>query len=127
MTRVYLKDIVSIQKNKDGGYDIFFTDDRKIHIHKRRTIPALLTLIKHGEGCESDLTNATDNLRLIKEELAEKIPADLIQDSYSDANKPFSELWNEEGFFFIQNPPGKKRFGSQVYILEGSRLAETIC
>jgi hypothetical protein len=121
MSRIYINNIVSIQKNKsDGGYNIIFDDGRIIHIHKRRTIPALLTLIKHGEGCESDLTNKTDNLKLIKAELAGKIPDDLIQDSYSDANKPFSELWNEEGFVFIKNPPGDKRLGSQKYVLDFS-------
>jgi HNH endonuclease len=121
MTRIYITNIASIQKNKsDGGYDIIFYDGRKIHIHKRRTIPALLTLIKHGEGCESDLTNTTDNLKLIKNELSGKIPDNLIQDSYSDANKPFSELWNEEGFVFIKNPPGEKRLGGQKYVLDFS-------
>lgn len=119
MTRIFIGDIALIQKNKlESCYDIIFHDGRKIQIHKRRTIPALLTLIKHGEGCESDLTSATDNLKLIKEELAGKIPDDLIQDSYSDANKPFSELWNEEGFVFIKNPAGEKRLGSQKYVLD---------
>jgi HNH endonuclease len=118
MTRLYIKDIISIVKNdSEGGYDIIFSDARRIHMHKRRTIPALLTLIKHGEGCESDLTNNTTNLKSIKDELSGKIPDNLISDSYSDANKPFSELWNEEGFVFITNPPGEKRLGSQKYVL----------
>lgn len=118
MKQLFLKDIQEIKKNPHGkGYLIIFNDNRTIFIHKRRTIPALLTLIKHGEGCESDLTIASNNLREIKEELKGKIPDDLIQDSYADANKPFSELWNEEGFYFIQNPPGEKRNGSQKYIL----------
>ena len=61
MTRLYIKNIKKIGRNKKkGGYDIVFEKDKIIRIHKRRTIPALLTLIKHGEGCESDLTNATE-------------------------------------------------------------------
>lgn len=113
-----LSDIKSIKKNPIGkGYVIEFNDGRQIVMHKRRTIPALLTLIKHGEGCENDLTRTTGNLKEIKKELEGKIPTDLIQDSYSDANKPFSELWNEEGFTFILNPPGETRQGSQKYIL----------
>ena len=112
MTRLYIKNIKIIQKNKiEGCYEIVFNDDRIIKMHKRRTIPALLTLIKHGEGCESDLTNTTDNLKKLKIELDGRIPDDLILDSYSDANKPFSELWNEEGFVFIKNPVGEKRLG----------------
>ncbi len=119
MTRLRIKDIKVIQKNKsDGCYEIVFYDNRIIKMHKRRTIPALLTLIKYGEGCESDLTNATDNLEKIKNELHGRIPGNLILDSYSDANKPFSELWNEEGFVFIKNPIGEKRLGSQKYVLD---------
>ncbi|OHB41395.1 MAG: hypothetical protein A2Y11_03485 [Planctomycetes bacterium GWC2_39_26] len=114
-----LSDIKEIKKNPMGkGYLIIFNDGRSVLMHKRRTIPALLTLIRHGEGCENDLTNTTTNLKEIKKELEGKIPSNLIQDSYSDANKPFSELWNEEGFTFIENPVGEKRQGSQKYILE---------
>jgi hypothetical protein len=114
-----LSDIVEIKKNLNGkGYVIIVKDGRSILMHKRRTIPALLTLIRHGEGCENDLTKSTNNLKEIKAELAGKIPVNLIQDSYSDANKPFSELWNEEGFTFIKNPFGEKRQGSQKYVLK---------
>lgn len=113
-----ITDIKEIKKNPNGkGYLIVFNDNREISIHKRRTIPALLTLIRHGEGCENDLTSSTNNLKEIKEVLGDKIPSNLIQDSYSDANKPFSELWNEEGFVFIQNPVGLTRQGSQAYVL----------
>lgn len=114
-----LSDIQEIHKNPQGkGYVIIFRDGRSILMHKRRTIPALLTLLKHGEGCENDLTRSTTNLKEIKKELEGRIPPNLIQDSYSDANKPFSELWNEEGFTFIKNPVGEKRHGSQKYVLE---------
>jgi len=116
-----LSDIVRIARNlENGGYDIVCEDGRVIRIHKKRTIPALLTLIHHGEGCESDLTTASTNLKDIKALLKGKISDDLILDSYSDANKPFSELWNEEGFRFIYNPPGAKRRGSQKYVLDAS-------
>lgn len=119
MTQLYIKDIKSISKSKTHkGYDITFIDGRIINLHKRRTIPALLTLIKYGEGCESDLTNTTSNLSELKEELKGKIiPENIIRDTYSDANKPFSELWNEEGFTFITNPIGEKRRGSKKYVL----------
>ncbi|WP_444920872.1 HNH endonuclease [Microbulbifer sp. CnH-101-G] len=123
MTILRIDDIKEIHKNKKengGGYLIVFKDNRSIHIRKRRTIPALLTLIKHGEGCENDLTSKTDNLKNLKIELGDRVPSELIQDSYSDANKPFSELWNEEGFVFIQNTPGMKRQGSQKYVLAHS-------
>ncbi len=121
MTKLILSNIDKIVKNPSSngkGYLILFKDGRFILMHKRRTIPALLTLIKYGEGCERDLTKASNNLQEIKEELKGKIPYDLIQESYSDANKPYSELWNEEGFTFIQRPVGEKRFGAQKYVLD---------
>mgnify|MGYP000217843303 CR=1 FL=1 len=118
-----IESIKEIRKNtndEEKGYYIVFLDDRKVHIRKRRAIPALLTLIRYGEGCENDLTKLTDNLETLKQMLEGKIPSDLIRDSYSDANKPFSELWNEEGFVFITNPVGEKRQGSQKYVLNPS-------
>ena len=119
MTVLKISQIKNIGKNPKGkGYSITFGDDRSIVLHKRRTIPALLTLIKYGEGCEGDLTKASNNLKELQQELAGKIPSDLIQESYSDANKPFSELWNEEGFTFITNPPGQTRNGSKKYVLD---------
>ncbi|VAW41351.1 hypothetical protein MNBD_CHLOROFLEXI01-2884 [hydrothermal vent metagenome] len=53
----------------------------------------------------------------IKQLLEGKIPPNYILDSYADANKPFSELWNEEGFVWIENKGGDKRLGSQRYVL----------
>jgi len=118
---IKLEDIREIKKNPQGkGYLIIFRDNREIVLYKKRTIAALLTLIRYGEGCESDLTNATNNLQEIKTILKGKIPENLIQDSYADANKPSSELWNEEGFNFIYAPPGQKRLGSQKYVLNSS-------
>ena len=113
-----ISDITLIGRHKtDGGYAITFKDGRIIHLHKKRTIPALLTLIKFGEGCESDLTAATRNLAELKEALRGKMPPTMFQDSYGDANKPFSELWNEEGFTFITNLPRERRSGSKKYTL----------
>ena len=115
-----ISDIRSIDKHASDGYHITFEDGEKIVIRKRRCIPALLTLIKHGEGCESDLTTSTTNLAELQIELKGKIDDRIIQSHYRDANKPFSELWNEEGFTFVKNPPNEKRLGSQKYILDPS-------
>lgn len=116
--KLELDQIEYIGKNPNGsGYVIRFIDQRFIHLHKRRTIPALLTLIRYGEGCESDLTSSTNNISELKAMLQGKMDSSLIQDSYSDANKPFSELWNEEGFTFITNPTGQTRNGAKKYVL----------
>lgn len=116
---ITIEDIVQILKNPLGsGYVINFRDGRQILLHKRRTIPALLTLIRYGEGCEADLTKSSTNLAELKVQLAGKMDPTLFADSYSDANKPFSELWNEEGFTFITNPVGQTRLGSKKYVLD---------
>lgn len=119
MTRLRVEDIVRIGGNKNGrGYTITFNNGNEIWVTKRRTIPALLLLIKYGEGCEADLQRGSTRLPEIKRILDGKIPSNYIQDSYSDANKPFSELWNEEGFVWIKNEQGDRRLGSQRYALE---------
>jgi hypothetical protein len=116
-----LNDIKSIAKStKTKGYNIEFFDGRIINLHKRRCIPALLTLIKYGEGCESDLTRSTENIQELKATLGDKIDSKIIQDSYGDANKPYSELWTEEGFNFITNPPNQTRNGSKKYVLDSN-------
>ena len=113
-----LEDITRIEKNEGhSGYSIVFNDGRRILITKRRTIPALLLLLKYGDGCEADLQKGSERLPAIKSILSGKIPDDLIQDYYADANKPFSELWNEEGFVWISNKTGMRRSGSQLYCL----------
>ncbi len=94
-----------------------FEDGRMILMTKRRTIPALLILLKYGDGCEADLQKGSERLPEIKRILQGKIPGNWIQNSYADANKPFSELWNEEGFVWITNTPGDRRLGSQRYVL----------
>lgn len=115
-----LKNILKIYKNtltEDKGYYIEFNDGRKIHLVKRRTIIALLILIHKGTGSEIDLANGSTTIPEIKKILGTKISNDLIQDSYGDANKPYSELWNEEGFTWIDNLKSTKVGKSQSYIL----------
>jgi hypothetical protein len=104
-----LTDIKEIYKSKDkeiNGYFIEFNDGRKIHITKRRAIIALLVLIKNGEGSESDIAQGNNTINEIREILGEKLPQSYVLDYYGDANKPYSELWNEEGFTFIDNLKG---------------------
>jgi hypothetical protein len=114
-----ISDIKAIQKSSKGkGYDIIFNDGRVIYITKRRVIIALLVLLKYGSGTEADLAQGNKRIPEIKTEMKGKIPDGWIQDYYGDANKPFSELWNEEGFSFIQNPTGERRGKSQMYILK---------
>lgn len=115
---IRIEDIVEIKKSNQGkGYDIVFDDDRIIWITKARTIIALLILIKYGEGSESDLAKGSLRIPEIKGILAGKYPAGLFQDYYGDANKPFSELWNEEGFVWIRQPSGQRVNRSQTYVL----------
>ena len=118
MPKISVENIVSVERNKDGrGYIILFEGGRMILMTKRRTIPALLILLKYGDGCEADLQKGSERLPEIKRILQGKIPDNWIQDSYADANKPFSELWNEEGFVWITHTPGDRRLGSQRYVL----------
>lgn len=116
-----LEDIKQIYRSNDEnarGYFIEFNDGKKIHLTKRRTIIALLILIKYGEGTESDLTKGSSKIQEIKKILVDKIPDGYIQDFYGDANKPYSELWNEEGFTFIDNLKGGRKQKSQNYTLK---------
>lgn len=115
-----LKNIKKIYKNTDElrGYYIEFMDGRKIHLTKRRTIIALLVLIKNGEGTEADLAQGNTTIAEIKMLLGDRIPSHFIQDYYGDANKPYSELWNEEGFTFIDNLKGGRTGLSQKYVLD---------
>ncbi|WP_220636060.1 HNH endonuclease [Georgfuchsia toluolica] len=100
------------------GYEIKFLDGRTIHLTKRRTIVSLLVLIHKGVGAESDIAAGNSTIPDIRKILGAKLPEGLVQDSYGDANKPFSELWNEEGFTFIDNTGGDKVGRSQGYRLD---------
>lgn len=117
-----LSEIKQVYKNKGeiGGYFIEFSDGRKIHLTKRRTIIALLILIHKGEGSEADIAQGNSTISEIRQLLKDKIPENYIQDFYGDANKPYSELWNEEGFTFIDNLKGGRAGRSQKYTLKKS-------
>ena len=117
-----IKNIKKIYKNKDElkGYYIEFNDGKKIHLTKRRTIISLLVLIENGEGTESDIAQGNSTIEEIRKILGDKIPHHFIQDYYGDANKRYSELWNEEGFTFIDNLKGGRTGLSQKYTLKPS-------
>jgi hypothetical protein len=115
-----LTEIKEIYKSKDkgtSGYLIEFNDNKKIHLTKKRTIIALLVLLKNGEGSESDISQGNSTINEIREILGDKLPHGFVQDYYGDANKPYSELWNEEGFTFIDNLKGGRIGSSQKYTL----------
>ncbi len=115
-----VEEIKRVYKSTDKevrGYYIEFNDGQKIHLTKRRTIIALLILVKYGEGTEADLAKGSSKIPEIRKILKGKIPDEYIQDYYGDANKPYSELWNEEGFTFIDNLKGGRRWKSQKYTL----------
>ncbi len=117
-----VENIKKIYKNTDAlkGYFIEFNDGTKIHLTKRRTIIVLLILIKNGEGTEADIAQGNTTIKEIRKILGKRIPTNIIQDYYGDANKPYSELWNEEGFTFIDNLKGGRKGLSQKYILKPS-------
>ena len=108
-----IEDILEVRKAIGrAGYEIVFSDNRIIWIMKRRAIIGLLLLIKYEYCSEADLAGANDRLRSIKELLEGKIEPSWIQDRYGDANKPFSELWTEEGFscIFAEGMQGNRQY-----------------
>ena len=116
--RLEITNIARIQRSTQGsGYEIVFNDDRTIWVTKARAVVALLVLIYKREGAESDLAQGSTTLPELKALLKGKCPENLIRDAYGDANKPFSELWNEEGFVWIHQPSGKRLGRSQAYVL----------
>jgi len=97
-----VEDIIEIRKAIGRtGYEIVFPNNKVIWLIKRRTIIGLLLLIKYEYCSEADLVGANNRLQIIKEILIDKINPSWIQKRYGDANKPFSELWTEEGFSCI--------------------------
>lgn len=113
-----IENIVEVSKCKDlGGYKILFNDGTFIRINKRRTIIGLLLLIKYEYCSEADLVGANGRLQEVKNLLTGKIDPSWIQDRYGDANKPFSELWTEEGFSCVM-AEGMK--GNRQYVLHPS-------
>lgn len=113
---LYLEDIVTIREaqNHDRGYEIVFSDGRIIWIVKRRAIAGLLLLIRYERCSEEDLVGANGRLCEIKRVLAGKYNPDWIKDRYGDANKPFSELWTEEGFSCVH---AEGLQGNRQYVL----------
>lgn len=114
-----LEDIIEIRKatKHPSGYEIVFSDEKIIWLTKRRTIVGLLLLIKYENCSEEDLVGTNGRLAAIKKILEGKIDKNWIKDRYGDANKPFSELWTEEGFSCI-TAEGLK--GNRQYVLKKS-------
>ena len=100
---IRIEEIIIIRKAlvHDRGYEIVFPENRIIWLTKRRTIAGLLLLIKYETCTEEDLVGANDRLKEIKTILKGKYNESWIKNRYGDANKPFSELWTEEGFSCI--------------------------
>ena len=113
---LHLEDIITIRVAEvhDRGYEIVFPGNRLIWLVKRRTIAGMLLLIKYEYCSEEDLVGANSRLQEIKQILAGKFNPSWIKDRYGDANKPFSELWTEEGFSCIR-AEGMK--GNRQYVL----------
>ena len=111
-----IEDIVVIRQAQvyGRGYEIVFPDNRIIWLTKRRTIAGLLLLIKYEVCSEEDLVGANDRLEEIKRILVGKYNPAWIKDRYGDANKPFSELWTEEGFSCIH---AEGLQGNRKYVL----------
>lgn len=112
-----IEDIIEIRKATihDRGYEIVFGNNKVIWLTKRRTIAGLLLLIKYGTASEADLVGANNRLQEIKKLLNGKINPSWIQDRYGDANKPFSELWTEEGFSVVY---AEGLQGNRQYVLK---------
>lgn len=98
-----IEDIITIRKaiEHDKGYEIVFPNNKIIWLTKRRTIAGLLLLIKYETCSEEDLVGTNNRLQEVKKILKGKYDESWIKDRYGDANKPFSELWTEEGFSCI--------------------------
>lgn len=112
---LHIEDIIEIRKAINRpGYEIVFPENKIIWIIKRRTIAGLLLLIKYEYCSEADLVGANDRLRTIKAILRGKINPSWIQERYGDANKPFSELWTEEGFSCVH---AEAMHGNRQYVL----------
>jgi hypothetical protein len=113
---LHIENILGIRKAVGrAGYEIVFPDNKIIWLIKRRTIIGLLLLIKYEYCSEADLVGANDRLQVVKSLLKGKVDPSWIQDRYGDANKPFSELWTEEGFSCIS---AEGMQGNRQYMLK---------
>lgn len=113
---IRIEDIIEIRKAViyDRGYEIVFPNNKIIWLTKRRTIAGILLLIKYESCSEEDLVGANNRLREIKQILQGKYNESWIKDRYGDANKPFSELWTEEGFSCVH---AEGLQGNRQYVL----------
>lgn len=113
---IRIEDIIVIRQAQvyDRGYEIVFPHNRIIWLIKRRTIAGLLLLIKYGVCSEEDLVGTNGRLRENKRALEGRYNPAWIKDRYGDANKPFSELWTEEGFSCIH---AEGLQGNRQYVL----------
>jgi hypothetical protein len=113
---LHLEDIIEIRQaiEHDRGYEIVFPENNLIWLTKRRTIAGLLLLIKYEYCSEEDLVGANNRLHEIKQILSGKYNPAWIKDRYGDANKPFSELWTEEGFSCVH---AEGLQGNRQYVL----------
>ena len=110
-----IENIVEVRKALNRpGYEIVFPNDKIIWVIKRRAMAGLLLLIKYEICSEADLAGANDRLATVKQLLNGKIDPSWIQDRYGDANKPFSELWTEEGFSCVH---AEGMQGNRQYVL----------
>lgn len=110
-----VEDIIIVRKAEArNGYEIVFPDNKIIWGVKRRCLAGILLLIKYEYCSEADLVGANNRLTTIKRLLNGKINPSWIQDRYGDANKPFSELWTEEGFSCIH---AEAMQGNRQYVL----------
>ena len=111
-----IEDIIEIRQAQvyDRGYEIVFPNNQIIWLTKRRTIAGLLLLIKFHTCSEEDLVGANSRLQEIKTILEGKYNPTWIKDRYGDANKPFSELWTEEGFSCVH---AEGLQGNRQYVL----------
>lgn len=73
-----------------------------------------MLLIKYSVCSEEDLVGTNGRLAEIKRILAGKYNPSWIKDRYGDANKPFSELWTEEGFSCVH---AEGLQGNRQYVL----------
>lgn len=113
---LHIEDIIEIRTATEHpkGYEIVFPNNQIIWIVKRRTLAGLLLLIKYQICSEADLVGMNDRLATVKQILDGKFEPSWIQDRYGDANKPFSELWTEEGFSCIH---AEGMQGNRQYVL----------
>ena len=118
---ICFEDILCVDySNELNCYQIHFANKKSILVKKRRALIALLLLLKYEICSEADLVGANDRLKEIKSALSGKMNLEWIQDRYGDANKPFSELWTEEGFSCVQ-AEGMK--GNRQYVLREENRA----